>query len=185
MLVRRNPARMLAPVLLACAATPVAAAEWQPDHSDPRQVSAATAIAEFRERIAGIDAYFDDAYGFAILPSITRVGLGVGGAYGRGIVIDQNAIVGTTGYWQFTSGIQAGAKYFSMIVFFRDQEASDRFKKRELEFMGQAGLALATVGAASTPSYNEGIAVFTVTRFGLMGEFTISGARFTYRPLTE
>ena len=64
-------------------------------------------------------------------------------------------------------------------------QAEGNFKKRELEFMGQAGLALATVGAAATPSYNEGIAVFTVTRFGLMGEFTVSGARFTYQPLTE
>ena len=49
--------------------------------------------------------------------------------------------------------------------------------------LGQAGIDLATVGASGTPSYNEGVAIFAMTRFGLMGEFTISGARFKYRPL--
>ena len=49
--------------------------------------------------------------------------------------------------------------------------------------MGQAGIALGSFGAAGTPAYNEGVAVVTVTRLGLMGEFTISGAKFTYEPV--
>ena len=48
--------------------------------------------------------------------------------------------------------------------------------------MGQAGIALGTLGAAGTPAYNDGVAVVTLTRFGVMGEFTISGARFSYKP---
>ncbi|MDH4107801.1 MAG: hypothetical protein OEW35_05765 [Gammaproteobacteria bacterium] len=48
--------------------------------------------------------------------------------------------------------------------------------------MGQAGFAVANLGIDGTPAYNDGVAVFTVTRFGLMGEFTISGVKFTYRP---
>ncbi len=160
-------------------------AAWEADPDDKRQVKAATAIAEFRERIPRTEMFFEDAYAFAILPSVTRAGFGFGGAYGRGIVVEGDDVIGTTGFWQFTSGIQGGARHFSMVIFFKDREALEYYKTGELQFMGQAGIAAATVGAAGTPAYNEGVAIVTVTRLGLMLEFTISGARFTYKPLAQ
>lgn len=162
-----------------------AGAAWEADATDKTQTKAADAIAKFRERIPRTEQYFEQAYGYAILPSVTRVGFGFGGAYGKGIVIEGDSAIGTTKFFQFTSGIQAGAKNFSMIVFFKDKEALDYYKTGELQFLGQAGLAFATVGAAGTPAYNDGVAMVTVTRLGLMGEFTISGARFSYKPLSE
>ena len=160
-------------------------AAWEADTADKTQTKAADAIAKFRERIPRTDQYFEQAYGYAILPSVTRVGFGFGGAYGKGIVIEGDIAIGTTKFYQFTSGLQAGAKNFSMIVFFRDKEALDYYKTGKLQFLGQAGLAFATVGAAGTPAYNDGVAMVTVTRLGLMGEFTYSGARFSYKPLSE
>ena len=160
-------------------------AAWEADPDDKRQVKAATAIAEFRERIPRTEKFFGDAYAFAILPSVTRVGFGFGGAYGRGIVVEGDDVIGTTGFWQFTSGIQGGARYFSMIIFFKDREALEYYKTGELQFMGQAGIAIATVGAAGTPAYNEGVAIVTATRLGLMLEFTVSGASFSYNPLSQ
>jgi hypothetical protein len=71
-----------------------------------------------------------------------------------------------------------------MVIFFKDSDALERFKKGNVEFLGQAGIALATVGVAGTPAYNDGVAIITMTRFGLMGEFTISGAKFSYKPDT-
>ncbi len=160
-------------------------AEWQPDPDDKRQVSAADIAARMQDRIPRSRAYFEDAYGYAILPSVTRFGFGYGGAYGRGIVVEGDSVVGTTSFWQFTSGIQAGAKYFGMIVFFKDKEALDHYREHKLQFLGQAGVAVATVGAHGTPAYNDGVAIITLTRFGLMGEFTISAAKFRYKPLSE
>jgi len=160
-------------------------AAWEADPDDKRQVKAATAIAEIRARIPRTEMFFENAYAFAILPSVTRVGFGFGGAYGRGIVVEGDEDIGTTGFWQFTSGIQGGARNFSMIIFFKDKQALDYYKTGELQFMGQAGIAIATVGAAGTPAYNDGVAIVTVTRLGLMLEFTISGARFTYKPLAQ
>ena len=174
--------RVLVFALLALGAGP--AAGWEADPDDERQVEAADAIARFRERVPRTEAYFDDAHAFAVLPSVTRIGLGFGGAFGKGIVVVGDEVVGTTGFRQFTSGIQGGARYFSMIVFFRDREALERFKSGKLQFMGQAGITVATVGAAGTPAYDDGVAVVTVNRFGLMLEFTVSGARFTYEPLS-
>lgn len=160
----------------------IALADWTPDASDPRQVSAAEEVARIREEIPRSARFFDEAYGYAILPSVTRIGFGFGGAYGRGVVVEGDEAIGNASFWQFTSGIQAGGKYFSMIVFFRDQQALEYFKTNRLQFKGQAGVSLATWGVAGTPAYNEGVAIITRNRFGLMGEFTISGAKFRYQP---
>jgi lipid-binding SYLF domain-containing protein len=70
-----------------------------------------------------------------------------------------------------------------MIIFFKDQQALEYFQSSKTQFMGQAGLAVGTLGVAGTPAYNDGVAVVTLTRVGLMGEFTVSGAKFTYKPL--
>ena len=121
----------------------------------------------------------------AILPSVTRIAFGFGGAYGNGIVAEGDDLIGTTRFYQFTGGIQGGARNFSMIIFFKDKEALEYYKTGELQFMGQAGIAVATAGIASTPAYNEGVAIFTVTRLGLMLDFSYSGARFTYQPLVQ
>lgn len=178
--------RLLTALAFAVALFPVAAwAEWQPDAGNEREVAAAEAVARLRERIPRSQAFFDDAYGYAILPLVTRFGFGFGGAYGRGIVVGGDEVVGDTSFWQFTSGIQAGAKTFSMVIFFRDRQALEVYQQERLQFLGQAGVALATVGANGTPAYNDGVAIITVTRFGLMAEFTISGGKFRYFPRGE
>jgi lipid-binding SYLF domain-containing protein len=165
--------------ILACGA---ASAEWQADPQDKLEVRAETAVAAFKARVPRSNTYFDDAYGFAIYPSVTRIGFGFGGAYGKGVVIAADDSIGTSSYKQFTSGIQAGARNFSMIVFFKDKQALEYFQTGKTQFMGQAGIAVGTFGAAGTPAYNDGVAVITLTRMGLMGEFTVSGAKFSFRP---
>ena len=166
---------------LALASSPTVA-QWEADPGDKVQVNAQLAIEAFRERMPRVEPYFEQAHGFAVFPSVTRAGLGFGGAWGKGIVLEGNLLIGTSKYKQFTSGIQAGAKSFSMIVFFKDKEALDYYKTGKTQFMGQAGLAVGKLGASGTPAYNDGVAVITLTRFGLMGEFTVSGAKFSYRP---
>ncbi len=160
-----------------------ASAHWQAAADDRLEQRAEQAMEALRSRVPRSGTYFDQAYAMAVFPSITRVGFGFGGAYGKGIVIEGERTVGTTKYWQFTSGIQAGAKAFSMVVFFKDREALEYYQSSQAQFLGQAGVALGKIGAAGTPAYNDGVAILTVTRLGLMGEFTISGAKFSYKPL--
>jgi len=165
--------------------SPIAQAEWQADPDDKKQVKAEAAIARIKEKAPRSAMYFDDAYGFAVLYSITRVAVGFGGAYGKGLVFEGDNLIGKTGFWQFTSGLQAGVKNFSMIVFFKDQEALEYFKAREMQFAGQAGIDIATWGAAGTPTYNEGVAIITATKLGLMAEFSYGGIKFTYKDLPQ
>ena len=158
-------------------------ADWQPDPGDKKQVKAQAAIEKIKEKVPRSAMYFEQAYGFAILPSVTRAAVGFGGAYGKGFVVEGDKLIGTTGFWQFTSGLQLGANNFSMIVFFKDQEALQYFKEREIQFAGQAGLAVATFGVAGNPAYNEGVAIITMTRLGLLVEFSYGGLKFTYKDL--
>jgi len=175
-----NKATLTLFLILACTST---RAEWVADPAVRKQVASADAIAQIKERIPRSQPFFEDAYGMAIYPSVTRLGFGFGGASGKGYVIEGDTIIGTSRYSQFTSGIQAGVRNFSMVVLFKDKQALDYFKLGKAQFMGQAGLAAGKKGIAGTPAFNDGVAIFTVTRLGLMGEFTVSGAKFSFRPL--
>jgi lipid-binding SYLF domain-containing protein len=169
-------------LIVLASAMPSAMADWRADPSDRQQVAAEQAIAAIREKRSDSGRFFDEAYGFLIFPKVTRIGFGFGGAYGRGLVVEGDEVIGSTSFRQFTSGIQAGARSFSMILLFKDRQALEYYKVGERQFLGQAGLALATYGVAGTPAFNDGVAIFTVTRLGLMAEFTVSGARFTFEP---
>jgi len=187
-MIARNRVWRLAGVIalvVSLAISPVAIADWQADPDDKKQVKAEAAIARVKEKAPRSAMYFDDAYGFAVLYSITRVAVGFGGAYGKGLVFEGDNLIGKTGFWQFTSGLQGGVKNFSMIVFFKDQEALEYFKAREIQFAGQAGIDVATWGAAGTPTYNEGVAIITATKLGLMAEFSYGGIKFTYKDLPQ
>ena len=173
-------------VLLGCTvAMTAASAEWQADTSDRAQVKAAAAIDKIRQQMPDSEAYFDDAYGYAVFPSITRAAVGFGGAYGKGLVIEGREVIGQASFWQFTSGIQLGANNFSLLVFFKDADALEYFKTGEMQFAGQAGIAVGTFGALGTPAYNEGVAMLGVTRFGVMVEFSYGGIRFSYKDIAD
>jgi lipid-binding SYLF domain-containing protein len=179
----RNAAPLLAGLLvgLCCGSLP-APAGWREDPAGAREQKTARAVARFEERMPRLQKYFDSAHGYAILPTVTRVGFGFGGAYGRGLVVEGDAVVGSTQFFQVTSGIQAGARVFRMIVFFKNAEALEYFKRGRLEFIGQASASAGPYGTAADPAYNSGVAVFTLTKAGLMVEASISGGKFSFKP---
>ena len=171
--------------LLAAFALSAPARAWEPDPESKRQRKAARAIEVIQKRMPKTEPFFEEAYAYAIFPSVTRIGFGLGGAGGKGIVVEQDRVVAHTSFWQFTSGIQAGGKNFRMILFFKDEQALDYYKRNQLEFMGQAGVAFAHRGADANPGYNQGVAIFTLTRGGLMAEATIAGGWFRYKPVVS
>jgi lipid-binding SYLF domain-containing protein len=182
MIIRLKKRALFFSVVLAICLSSPSFADWQPDTSDSKQRAASAAIEKFKAKKPELNRYFDEAYGYAILPGITRIAVGFGGAYGRGLVVEGDRLIGKTGFSQFSSGIQLGAKHFSMIIFFKDREALEDYKKGRVRFLGQAGIDLITVGISGTPAYNDGVAIFAMNKLGLMAEFSYSGARFSYQP---
>ncbi len=140
-------------------------------------------VARFVERDTGIQRWVDQAHGYAVFPDIGKGGLWVGGAYGRGIVFEQGRPVGRTTLTQGTVGAQIGAQSYSQIIFFRDERALQTFQRENFEFSAQATAVAATSGAAATTSYERGVAVFIMSRGGLMAEATVGGQKFRYTDL--
>lgn len=167
---------------LAFALSHDAAAQWRAEEGNRLQQRAENAIDKVRAKVERSHRYFEDAYAMAVWPGITRAALGFGGAYGKGVVIEQGEAVGTVSYWQFGSGIQAGVKNFALIIFFKDKEALEGLKRNDTQFTGQAGIDVLTFGVAGTPAYNEGVALIPLTNLGLMAEFSAAGTWFRYKP---
>jgi lipid-binding SYLF domain-containing protein len=161
-------------ILAGCATTP----------SDQTLIRESEAtVARFVESDPGIQRWVDHAYGYAVFPDIGKGGLGVGGAFGRGIVFEQGRPVGRTTMTQGTVGAQIGAQSYSQMIFFRDQRALQSFQLENFELSAQATAVAATSGAAATTSYERGVAVFIISRGGLMAEATVGGQKFRYSDL--
>jgi lipid-binding SYLF domain-containing protein len=161
-------------------ATPLVA--WEPDTSDPMQLDVQKAIIEIRQVDPGIQAFLDHSAAYAVFPSVGKGGIVVGGAYGKGLVIAGDRVVGNTTLTQASVGLQLGGQKYSQFIFFKDDVALKNFQRGNLEFGATASAVAVTAGASADTSYDKGVAVFTHAAGGLMVEGSISGQKFSYEP---
>jgi lipid-binding SYLF domain-containing protein len=145
-------------------------------------------------------AFFKDCYGYAVFPNIGEGGFVVGGAFGKGRVYVNGLLIGDTTMKQLSVGFQAGGKDFTQIIFFQDKRALEQFESGNFEFSAGASAIAVTAGAnasvgtngvtsgasagkrdANTDGiYNDGMAVFTIAKGGLMYAAALAGQKFTY-----
>jgi len=145
-------------------------------------------------------AFFQQSYGYAVFPTIGKGGLGVGAAHGTGHVYAEGMRIGRVSMTQLSVGFQAGGEAYSEIIFFKDKEAMDRFTSGNFEFSADVGavaitaaadVSVGTTGAdagasatktvaATASEFNKGMAVFTITKGGLMYNATVAGQKFSY-----
>ena len=144
--------------------------------------NAQAAIAEFKRADPSMDAFFKNAYGYAIFPEITKGGIGIGGAGGDGTVFEQGAGVGSSEMSQVTVGLQLGGQTYREAIFFKDKAALDNFKHGNVEFAAEASAVAVKTGASKTADYANGVAIFTMAKGGLMFEASVGGQKFTYEP---
>ena len=156
--------------------------DWQADTADPMQLRVSATIERFLENKPDLKRFFEQAYGLAVYPSVTRAGLIFGGAYGRGLVIEQSKLVGNTSQWVFNLGPQLGAQRYSQVILFKDAMSMDWFKQEHLEFIGRASIVALKKGAAVDPAYNPSVAVFSITNGGLMFEASAGGIYLSFKP---
>jgi lipid-binding SYLF domain-containing protein len=130
---------------LAITAAPAAAQ----DEDDVAEV-----IQKFQEGDPGMQAWFREAYGYVVFPSVGKGAIGIGGARGKGLVYEQGRLVGKSTLTQVTIGFQLGGQAFSEVIFFKDKTALDDL-----------------------------VAVVTATKGGLMYEASVGGQKFDYEPI--
>ena len=84
----------------------------QSDKKDQQIIEdAAEAKAAFLEDDPSMSQFFNSAYGYIILPNVGKGGLGVGGAAGNGVAIEQGTQIGFARMTQVTIGFEAGGKW--------------------------------------------------------------------------
>ncbi len=138
------------------------------------------AITIFKEKDPGIDKFFNQSYGYAVLPKVFKGAFWLGGAYGKGEVYEKGQMVGYCDMKQATLGFSFGGEYFREIVFFRDKSDLDSFKTDEYTFSAQVTGVAVTAGAAAKADYHSGMAVFIATDKGLMVDASLGGQKFNY-----
>ncbi len=143
-----------------------------------------SALKEFKKsKRAG--SFFDKSYGYAIFPTIGKGGFGLGGAHGDGRVYVKGKYIADTSLSQFTIGFQVGGQVFSEILFFQDEHSFESFKRGNFELGAQASAVAIKAGVSADANYENGIAIFTVAKGGLMYEASVGGQTFDYESLEE
>lgn len=171
--------KLISGVVAACLMVVVGAAfAWDAEG----EKNAMAAIAEFKRADPGMNAFFKEAYGYAIFPEITKGGIGIGGAAGDGTVFEQGSSVGSSEMSQVTVGLQLGGQTYREAIFFKDKAALDNFKHGNFEFAAGASAVAVKKGASKSADYEQGVAIFTMAKGGLMFEASIGGQKFTYDP---
>lgn len=140
-------------------------------------------IGKFRQSDPSLERFFSRAYGYAVFSDIYKGGfIIIGGGHGEGVVYERGVPVGKSKVTLLNIGPQLGGQAFSEIIFFKDQAALDNFKQGNFELSAQAGVVIVQAGMATNTDYSDGVAVFAMPNAGLMGELTIGGQKFSFKP---
>ncbi len=157
-------------------------------------------MAKFKE-LGNVNQLLAESYGYAVLPTIGKGGVGIGGAGGTGCVFAGGSHSGNVSMGQLTVGWQLGGQAYSQLILFKNADTYKDFTQGNFEFGADATAVALTYGAqagASTKGasatagdtkgvagWKRGMAVFTLAKGGLMYEASIGGQTFNFKPLTD
>ncbi|MEE4218188.1 MAG: YSC84-related protein [Xanthomonadales bacterium] len=158
------------------------------------------AITKFRE-LGNVSGMMAESYGYAVLPTIGKGGMGVGGAGGSGCVFVGGDHTGDVTMAQVTVGWQLGGQAYSQLILFKSADAYQDFTQGNFEFGADATAVALTYGAAASATtqgasasagdakaaggWKRGMAIFTLAKGGLMYEASIGGQKYKFKPLSE
>ncbi|OHB48230.1 MAG: hypothetical protein A2Y10_12320 [Planctomycetes bacterium GWF2_41_51] len=143
------------------------------------------AIDIMKEKDPSIQKFFENSYGYAVLPKIFKGAFIAGLAYGRGEVYEQGEMVGYCNMSQASGGLSIGGEFYREIIFFRDEQDLDRFRTGEFVFTAQVTGVAIKWGAAAKADYKDGMAVFIMTDFGAMVDASLGGQKFDYESIVK
>lgn len=160
-----------------------AQAGWDPNKQQKQLDKTQDTIKAFKKNDPSIKAYFNQAYGYVVFPTIAKGAFIIGGAHGKGTVFRRGTVIGKATLSQGSIGAQLGGQTYSEIIFFKNKTALQHLIEGKLKFAAQASAVAATEGAAANADYSNGVAIFTLTKGGLMFEASIGGQKFSFKPI--
>lgn len=154
---------------------------WKPELVKDSQET----LQKMKNDYPALNSYHDKSFGYVVFPKVTKAGLGLGGAGGKGIVFKDNNVVGASTLKQASIGLQAGGQQYSEVIFFENEAAFDHFINGNLKFGAQASAVALEEGVSVDVAYKDGVAVFTQAIGGLMFEASIGGQHFSYKKINN
>src|SRR5210317_2049065 len=155
-------------------------------------------LAKFKE-LGNVPDMIAESYGYAVLPTIGKAGIGIGGAAGSGCVFANGNHVGSVKMKQVTVGWQLGGQAYSQIILFKNEDSYREFTNGNFEFGADASAVALNYGASAgantqgasatagdtkaTGAWKRGMAIYTLAKGGLMYEASIGGQKYNFKPL--
>jgi lipid-binding SYLF domain-containing protein len=135
------------------------------------------------QEVPGTEQLVEDAAGMLVMPLVTEAGFGFGGAYGRGALVIDGAIVDYYSAVAGSFGLQIGAQQYAHTLFFMTQEALRNFRNSPGWSAGAdvryaVNATGATLGVDTTVLLDPVIAVI-YGQAGLIVGATLEGTRYT------
>ena len=156
----------------------IASADWDADDVAELEPKVAETIKILLEKDPDMQRFFDKAIGYIVFPGVGKGGFGIGGARGHGLLKEGGATTGLITLTQLTIGFQAGGQAYSEFIFFEDDLTLQNFKKGNYELGAQVSAVAVTLGASADAQVEDGMAIFTQAKGGLMYEASVGGQKF-------
>ena len=121
---------------------------------------------------------FDKAYGWAVFTNV-KIALGFSGGGGRGVAVEK--ATGKRTYMKMGTagvGFGLGGQKYQVIFFFQTKEVFDRFVEKGWQADASAKAAAGTHGANAKTAFTNGIAIYQLTKKGLMANADIAGTKY-------
>jgi lipid-binding SYLF domain-containing protein len=153
------------------------------------------------KKLGNVSELLGQAYGYAVLPTIGKGGVGIGGAAGSGCVFAGGKHTGDVSMGQVSIGWQLGGQAYSQLILFQNADTYKEFTKGNFEFGADATAVALTYGASASAGtqgatstagdtsgkgvWRRGMAIFTLAKGGLMYEAVLAGQKYNFKPLGE
>ena len=153
-------------------------AKYDADEAAESHTKAQAALAEFKAADPDIQKMIDRSVGYVVIPTVGKGGIGIGGARGRGLLYEGGDITAQVTLTQVSFGFQWGGQGYSEFISFEDGVTLANYKKGNYELNAQASAVAVTAGASADADFNDGMAIFTQAKGGLMYEAAVGGQKF-------
>ncbi|MCC6409189.1 MAG: lipid-binding SYLF domain-containing protein [Planctomycetes bacterium] len=176
-----NKAHLLATTLVCLALAACSTAPKGADAKAELQRDAAATLTTSRAHDPELAEALRNCAGYAVFPKVGKAAMGVGGAYGKGVLYENGVVVGYCDMSQASVGLQLGGQTYTEIVCFTDKSALKKFKHGDFAFDAQASTTAMEAGASKNADYGHGVEVYTLNEAGMMVEASVGGQKFTYK----
>jgi lipid-binding SYLF domain-containing protein len=137
----------------------------------------------FVRQVPGARELAAKAAGILVFPFVVKAGIGIGGEYGEGILLNQHRVEGYYNLISASFGFQLGVQARSVIIMFMTQDALRGFEERAGWKVGVDGsVTIITVGVGGgidTDKIVSPVIGFIIDQKGLMYNLTLEGSKIS------